>query len=80
MKLFHSTSTLLSALVMTLASSCSDPENNETQPTLETSVYGTLPDQQEVKIFTLTNANGMTAKGHRIRCHFGIRHQRRQKW
>ena len=47
---------------MTLASSCSDPENNEAQPTLETSIYGTLPDQQEVKIFTLTNANGMTAK------------------
>ena len=62
MKSFHSLSTLLTALLMTLTPSCSDPETTETSLSLETAVYGTLPDKSEVKIFTLTNSNGMTAK------------------
>ena len=63
MKSFHSAPLLLTALVMAFTQSCSDePENIETNSTVETSTYGTLPDKQDVKIFTLTNSNGMTAK------------------
>jgi aldose 1-epimerase len=36
--------------------------NNATASDLETAVYGKLPDGREVRIFTLTNATGMTAK------------------
>jgi aldose 1-epimerase len=36
--------------------------NNATASDLETAVYGKLPDGREVRIFTLTNPNGLTAK------------------
>lgn len=51
---------LLSVLVMSSIPSCSD--SKEADSSLESSVYGTMPDGQEVKIFKLTNSNGMTAE------------------
>lgn len=47
---------------MTLVTSCSDSESTEEKSSVESSVYGTMPGAGEVKLFTLTNANGMTAK------------------
>ncbi|MEN8774613.1 MAG: hypothetical protein ABF382_13780 [Akkermansiaceae bacterium] len=62
MKSFLPISALLAPLFMTLVTSCSDSESAEEKSSVETSVYGSIPDAGEVKIFTLTNANGMTAK------------------
>jgi len=36
--------------------------NNATASDLESAVYGKMPDGREVRIFTLTNPNGLTAK------------------
>ena len=36
--------------------------NNATASDLESAVYGKMPDGREVRIFTLSNPNGLTAK------------------
>jgi aldose 1-epimerase len=52
--------TLFAALLMSSAPSCS--ETAKTDPSIVESTFGTMPDKREVKLFTLTNASGMTAK------------------
>jgi len=48
--------TIIAALAMATMS------NSASASDIETAVYGKLDDGREVKIFTLTNANGLTAK------------------
>jgi len=55
---------LILLLLFTLALvSCSKPQpNTASSTTVNSEIYSELPDGREVKIFTLTNGNGMIAK------------------
>ncbi|MEM1443923.1 MAG: galactose-1-epimerase, partial [Verrucomicrobiota bacterium] len=47
-------------LVMSALTSCE--QSPEESSSVVESIHGNMPDGQEVKLFTLTNANGMVAK------------------
>ena len=56
---------LASALISTLAivpASCKKTPDMSQSPAVKQEVFGTLPDGREVKIFTLTNKNGLEAR------------------
>jgi aldose 1-epimerase len=52
---------LISALVIALAS-CQKTPDMVLAPAVKQELFGTLPDGREVKIFTLTNKNGLEAR------------------
>ncbi len=49
---------IISALVIGLAS-CQKDANMKTASAVKEEIYGKMPDGREVKIFTLTNKNGL---------------------
>ena len=55
------TFTMISALAIALASCQKDPGMSHSSP-VKQEVFGTMPDGREVKIFTLTNKNGLRAR------------------
>lgn len=55
------TRTLISALAIALASCQKDPGMSNSSP-VKQEVFGKMPDGREVKIFTLTNRNGLRAR------------------
>ena len=52
---------MISALVIGLAACQKDPAMSSTSPEKQ-EVFGKMPDGREVKIFTLTNKNGLKAR------------------
>jgi aldose 1-epimerase len=58
MRRFHA---LISALAIALAS-CQKNADMVQTPAVKQEVFGTMPDGREVKIFTLTNKNGLEAR------------------
>ena len=75
MKSFHSAPLLLTALVMAFTQSCSDePENIETNSTVETSTYGTLPDKRDEN-FHPYKLKRNDREGHRAWCHSRLSHE-----
>jgi aldose 1-epimerase len=52
---------IISALAIGLAS-CQKPSGMSQNPTIKQEIFGKMPDGREVKLFTLTNANGLKAR------------------
>jgi len=54
---------MIPPMILALAlASCQRPADMEITSTLKQEVFGNMPDGREVKIFTLTNRNGLTAR------------------
>jgi len=54
---------MIPPMILALAlASCQRPADMEITSTLKQEVFGNMPDAREVKIFTLTNRNGLTAR------------------